>query len=114
MQGAIEDGEQPREAVISKLREETGIVSAEVIDEVCAKEKNFSSTTLSLTSSLSLPSRLKFPNWLTYDFPPSVKAKVNRLWGGEWHGQAQKWSVPLWPFRLLPSRSEVLAIGKDK
>ena len=31
------------------------------------------------------------PNWLTYDFPPAVKAKVNRLWGGEWHGQAQKW-----------------------
>ncbi|KAH9621123.1 hypothetical protein KSS87_000141 [Heliosperma pusillum] len=29
--------------------------------------------------------------WLTYDFPPAVKAKVNRLWGGEWHGQAQKW-----------------------
>ncbi|KAI4369038.1 hypothetical protein MLD38_017530 [Melastoma candidum] len=64
-QGAIEDGEQPREAAISKLREETGIVSAEIINEV--------------------------PNWLTYDFPPSVKAKVNRLWGGEWHGQAQKW-----------------------
>lgn len=34
------------------------------------------------------------PNWLTYDFPPAVKAKVNRLWGGgEWHGQAQKWCV---------------------
>lgn len=33
------------------------------------------------------------PNWLTYDFPPAVKAKVNRLWGGEWHGQAQKWYV---------------------
>ncbi|KAI4373235.1 hypothetical protein MLD38_011383 [Melastoma candidum] len=61
-QGAIEDGEQPREAAISKLREETGVVSAEIIDEV--------------------------PNWLTFDFPPSMKAKVNRLWGGEWHGQA--------------------------
>lgn len=33
------------------------------------------------------------PEWLTYDFPPAVKAKVNRLWGGEWHGQAQKWLV---------------------
>lgn len=34
------------------------------------------------------------PGWLTYDFPPAVKAKVNRLWrGGEWHGQAQKWLV---------------------
>jgi len=34
---------------------------------------------------------LQVDKWLTYDFPPAVKAKVNRLWGGEWHGQAQKW-----------------------
>ena len=36
---------------------------------------------------------LQVPKWLTYDFPPHVKAKVNRLWGGDWHGQAQKWCV---------------------
>lgn len=47
------------------------------------------------------------PQWLTYEFPPAVKAKVNRLWGGgEWHGQAQKWSVmffrlPFYPYNLL-------------
>ncbi|XP_056165395.1 nudix hydrolase 25 isoform X1 [Syzygium oleosum] len=64
-QGAIEDDEEPKLAAIKKLREETGVASAEIIAEV--------------------------PNWLTYDFPPAVKAKVNRLWGGEWHGQAQKW-----------------------
>ncbi|KAL5576050.1 hypothetical protein UlMin_017749 [Ulmus minor] len=31
--------------------------------------------------------KIRVPNWLTYDFPPTVKAKVNRLWGGEWQGQ---------------------------
>lgn len=41
------------------------------------------------------------PQWLTYDFPPAVKAKVNRLWGGEWHGQAQKWWVPLYCIFLM-------------
>ncbi|KAJ0038829.1 hypothetical protein Pint_22268 [Pistacia integerrima] len=66
-QGAIEDGEEPKSAALRELQEETGVVSAEIIAEV--------------------------PNWLTYDFPPAVKAKVNRLWGGEWHGQAQKWFV---------------------
>ncbi|KAL0296633.1 UNVERIFIED_CONTAM: Nudix hydrolase 25 [Sesamum radiatum] len=64
-QGGIEEGEDPRSAAIRELREETGVVSAEIMDEV--------------------------PEWLTYDFPPAVKAKVNRLWRGEYHGQAQKW-----------------------
>ncbi|BBG94553.1 nudix hydrolase homolog 25 [Prunus dulcis] len=54
-QGGIEDGEEPKNAAIRELREETGIESAEIIAEV--------------------------PNWLTYDFPPAVKTKVNRLWG---------------------------------
>nr|XP_025694503.1 nudix hydrolase 25 isoform X1 [Arachis hypogaea] len=66
-QGGIEDGEEPKLAAIRELQEETGIASAEIIAEV--------------------------PKWLTYDFPPPVKTKVNRLWGGEWHGQAQKWCV---------------------
>ncbi|KAF2549259.1 hypothetical protein F2Q70_00021281, partial [Brassica cretica] len=64
-QGGIEDGEDPKSAAMRELQEETGVVSAAIIAEV--------------------------PTWLTYDFPPAVKAKVNRLWGGEWHGQAQKW-----------------------
>ncbi|KAJ9708407.1 hypothetical protein PVL29_000449 [Vitis rotundifolia] len=68
-----------------ELREETGIVSAEIIAEV--------------------------PNWLTYDFPPAVKAKVNRLWRGEWHGQAQKWFL----MRLTKDDGEVnLASGEAK
>ncbi|GLT99872.1 hypothetical protein SLE2022_172810 [Rubroshorea leprosula] len=67
-QGGIEDGEEPKSAALRELQEETGVVSAEIIAEV--------------------------PNWLTYDFPPAIKAKVNRLWGGEWHGQPQKWFIP--------------------
>ncbi|KAL5761062.1 hypothetical protein ACOSP7_019559 [Xanthoceras sorbifolium] len=82
-QGGIEDGEEPKSAAIRELQEETGIVSAEIIAEV--------------------------PNWLTYDFPPAVKTKVNRLWGGEWHGQAQKWFL----MRLTKDESEInLATGE--
>ncbi|KAG9136017.1 hypothetical protein Leryth_015865 [Lithospermum erythrorhizon] len=76
-QGGIEEGEDPRAAAIRELKEETGIVSAKIIAEV--------------------------PNWLTYEFPPPVKAKVNRLWGGEWHGQAQKWFL----MRFLNDESEI-------
>ncbi|XP_008243368.1 PREDICTED: nudix hydrolase 25 [Prunus mume] len=76
-QGGIEDGEEPKNAAIRELREETGIESAEIIAEV--------------------------PNWLTYDFPPAVKTKVNRLWGGEWHGQAQKWFL----MRFTKDESEI-------
>ncbi|OMO60603.1 hypothetical protein CCACVL1_24012 [Corchorus capsularis] len=82
-QGGIEDGEEPKAAAIRELREETGVVSAEFVAEV--------------------------PNWLTYDFPPPVKAKVNRLWGGEWHGQAQKWFL----MRFTKDESEInLANGE--
>jgi hypothetical protein len=41
---------------------------------------------------------LQVPEWLTYDFPPDVKAKLKALWGTEWNGQAQKWSVELLAF----------------
>ncbi|KAL5549940.1 hypothetical protein UlMin_000116 [Ulmus minor] len=54
--------------------------------------------------------KIRVPNWLTYDFPLAVKAKVNRLWGGEWQGQ-QKWFL----MRLTKDESEVnLATGEAK
>jgi len=34
-QGGIEDGEEPKSAAIRELMEETGIVSAEIVAEVC-------------------------------------------------------------------------------
>ncbi|CAN0877079.1 Nudix hydrolase 25 [Linum grandiflorum] len=76
-QGSIEEDEEPMTAAIRELRAETGITSAEIVTEV--------------------------PKWLTYDFPPAVKAKVNRLWGGEWHGQAQKWFL----MRLTKDEDEI-------
>ncbi|KAK4261720.1 hypothetical protein QN277_004678 [Acacia crassicarpa] len=82
-QGGIEDGEEPISAAIRELRQETGIVSAEIISEV--------------------------PRWLTYDFPPHVKAKVDRLWRGDWHGHAQKWFL----MRFTKDDSEInLANGE--
>ncbi|KAF5442296.1 hypothetical protein F2P56_034968 [Juglans regia] len=51
------------------------------------------------------------PNWLTYDFPPAVKAKVNRPWRGEFHGQVQKWFL----MKLTKDESEInLASGEAK
>ncbi|KAF7811493.1 nudix hydrolase 26, chloroplastic [Senna tora] len=64
-QGGIDEGEDPKTAVIRELREETGVNSAEVVAEV--------------------------PYWLTYDFPPHVREKLNIQWGTDWKGQAQKW-----------------------
>ncbi|CAL5354662.1 unnamed protein product [Camellia sinensis] len=63
-QGGIDENEDPRDAAIRELREETGITSAEDLAEV--------------------------PYWLTYDFPPKGREKLNRQWGSDWKGQAQK------------------------
>ncbi|KAK9122886.1 hypothetical protein Sjap_012488 [Stephania japonica] len=64
-QGGIDDNEDPRTAAIRELKEETGVTSAEILSEV--------------------------PYWLTYDFPPEVREKLNKRWGSDWKGQAQKW-----------------------
>ncbi|XP_052187410.1 nudix hydrolase 25 isoform X2 [Diospyros lotus] len=65
-----------------------------------------------VASRLNVPGAWQMPQvpkWLTYDFPPAVKTKVNRLWRGEWHGQAQKWFL----MRLTKDDSEVnLASGE--
>ncbi|KAM7265730.1 hypothetical protein ACFE04_003413 [Oxalis oulophora] len=64
-QGGIDGDEDPKSAALRELKEETGVCSAEVIAEM--------------------------PHWLTYDFPPKVREKLNRKWGSDWKGQAQKW-----------------------
>lgn len=61
-QGGIDDGEDPREAAVRELAEETGIEDARIIAE----------------------SR----DWLCYDLPPDIADKV---WQGRYRGQAQKW-----------------------
>ncbi|XP_028552460.1 nudix hydrolase 26, chloroplastic isoform X9 [Dendrobium catenatum] len=64
-QGGVDEGEDPRDAAIRELMEETGVSSAEILAEV--------------------------PYWLTYDFPPEVREKLNKQLGTDWKGQAQKW-----------------------
>ncbi|KAG6516008.1 hypothetical protein ZIOFF_026455 [Zingiber officinale] len=53
--GGIEGEEDSRIAAFRELKEETGVTSAEILAEV--------------------------PYWLTYDFPPEAKEKLNKLWG---------------------------------
>lgn len=76
-QGGVDDNEEPRAAALRELQEETGVKSAEIIGEVA--------------------------EWLTYDFPPDVKAKITQLWGKEWIGQAQKWFL----FKFAGDESEI-------
>ncbi|KAF5185195.1 Rna pyrophosphohydrolase [Thalictrum thalictroides] len=80
-QGGIDEGEDPRTAAIRELKEETGVTSAEVLAEV--------------------------PHWLTYDFPPEVRIKLNKRWGTNWKGQAQKWFL----FRFTGSDEEINLLG---
>jgi putative (di)nucleoside polyphosphate hydrolase len=61
-QGGIDENEDPRIAVMRELAEETGTDRAEIIGE--------------------------HPEWLTYDFPADLIAKVM---GGRYRGQRQKW-----------------------
>ena len=61
-QGGIDENEDPREAALRELHEETAIRSVEIIAET--------------------------PDWLTYDLPPHLLGKA---WGGRYRGQRQKW-----------------------
>ena len=61
-QGGIDEGEDPRRAVLRELREEIGTDRAEIIAE--------------------------HPDWLSYDLPPHL---LGRALGGRYRGQRQRW-----------------------
>ena len=61
-QGGIDKGEEPREAVMRELKEETGTDKARIIAEM--------------------------PDWVTYDLPPHL---VGVAFHGKYRGQRQKW-----------------------
>lgn len=63
-QGGIDPGEDPRDAALRELFEETGIASEHVRIEA------------------------ETDDWLAYDVPHEL---VPRLWGGRYRGQKQKW-----------------------
>lgn len=61
-QGGIDAGENPREAVLRELAEETGISSVEILAE--------------------------HEEWLQYDLPAEL---LGRVLGGRYRGQRQRW-----------------------
>ena len=61
-QGGIDKGEEPRDAVLRELYEETAIRSAKIIAEA--------------------------PDWYKYDLPEHL---IGKSWGGRYRGQTQKW-----------------------
>jgi putative (di)nucleoside polyphosphate hydrolase len=61
-QGGIDDGEDPREAALRELAEETAVTSAHIVEEA--------------------------PGWFTYDLPAHL---IGKSWGGKYRGQKQKW-----------------------
>ena len=63
-QGGIDDGENPKEAALRELHEETGIPT-------------------NLVQVLEVSE-----NWISYDLPKDL---ISQLWGGRFRGQKQKW-----------------------
>ncbi len=61
-QGGIDQGEEPYQAALRELYEETNIRSVEKLGE--------------------------FPDWLSYNLPPDI---ISEAWGGKYRGQKQKW-----------------------
>ena len=61
-QGGIDEAEDPAQAALRELSEETGITSVEMLAESAG--------------------------WYTYDLPPDLRP---RAWGGAYRGQKQKW-----------------------
>lgn len=61
-QGGIDKGEEPAQAAMRELMEETGVTRVHIIAET--------------------------PDWLDYDLPADL---VPKIWGGRYRGQKQKW-----------------------
>jgi putative (di)nucleoside polyphosphate hydrolase len=61
-QGGIDEGEDPRQACLRELFEETGVRSAHILAEA--------------------------PQWFNYDLPEHL---IGKSWGGRYRGQTQKW-----------------------
>ncbi|XP_028552459.1 nudix hydrolase 26, chloroplastic isoform X8 [Dendrobium catenatum] len=87
-QGGVDEGEDPRDAAIRELMEETGVSSAEILAEVCRDPWKSMTKRKTKRVLYNLP---QVPYWLTYDFPPEVREKLNKQLGTDWKGQAQKW-----------------------
>jgi putative (di)nucleoside polyphosphate hydrolase len=62
-QGGIDEGEEPLEAAMRELAEETGIVEVRLLAEL--------------------------PEWLTYDLPPDTDPMPR--WASRYRGQSQRW-----------------------
>lgn len=63
-QGGVDDGEDPRDAALRELWEETGVTKDLVRVEA------------------------ELPDWLPYDLPHDI---VPRIWKGRFRGQKQRW-----------------------
>ncbi len=63
-QGGIDEGEDPRQAALRELEEETGVTPDLVTVEA------------------------ETPGWLTYDLPLEI---IPRVWHGRYRGQKQRW-----------------------
>lgn len=61
-QGGIDEGEDPAQAALRELREETGMRSVEILAQS--------------------------PQWYSYDLPMEL---VGKAWGGRYRGQTQAW-----------------------
>lgn len=79
-QGGIDEGENVREACFREMKEEIGTDLAEWVDE--------------------------HPDWLNYDIPEPL---ANRLWQGQFKGQAQKWVL----LRYIGTDSDINIATKE-